>query len=372
VSQQPYQYGQPQFGQPQKGQPQNGQLLYGQQQRWRQPALAQARMGSSFGAPTGLPRYGPGPAQPARPPRRGGPLRLVLIGLILVTVLALGALVLIGLLGSGSSEGPYKNNDYQVPPADLNPPPLPQPTSVAEATQWVTSSAFYGQSVPAPVRCSSTPINVGTASDEQLKAHFEGLMECLVRAWEPPVTGAGFTIVRPSVTIYADTITTKCGESGVNAFYCSIDQQTYYSNQIAKAVPIIAEDKWAADVVMAHEFGHAAQARTGLLTSVYVLRSNAESEAANLNVARRKELQADCFAGMSVRSLSRALRVAQADAAGIMATFQALGDDTLTCDPNVVGDHGHSASRRFWAATGIGNSSVGACNTFTAPDGQIQ
>ena len=46
-------------------------------------------------------------------------------------------------------------------------------------------------------------------------------MECLVRAWQPPVTNAGFLITRPTVTIYGESITTKCGDSGINAFYCS-------------------------------------------------------------------------------------------------------------------------------------------------------
>ena len=42
-------------------------------------------------------------------------------------------------------------------------------------------------------RCAATPSRSTstTASDEQLEAHFEGLMECLVRVWQPPVTAAG-------------------------------------------------------------------------------------------------------------------------------------------------------------------------------------
>ena len=74
-------------------------------------------------------------------------------------------------------------------------------------------------------------------------------------------------------------ISTKCGKSGVNAFYCSADQQIYFSNLLPQAVPIVAEDKWAADVVMAHEFGHAIQGRTGLLISAHALAQNTDSKA---------------------------------------------------------------------------------------------
>ena len=35
-----------------------------------------------------------------------------------------------------------------------------------------------------------------------------------VRVWEPPITNAGFVIVRPTVTIYGEELTTKCGKSG--------------------------------------------------------------------------------------------------------------------------------------------------------------
>ena len=131
----------------------------------------------------------------------------------------------------------YQNDDYQVPPPDTNPPPIPLPQTYEQAEQWITNSPFYSQTVPVPVRCSSQPINVTTASDAQLKSHFEGLMECLVRVWEPPVTNAGFIIVRPTVTIYGKELTTKCGKTGVNAFYCTADQQVYYSNLLPQALP---------------------------------------------------------------------------------------------------------------------------------------
>ena len=41
-------------------------------------------------------------------------------------------------------------------------------------------------------------------------------------------------IVRPTVTIYGEEISTKCGKSGVNAFYCCADQQIYFSNLLPR------------------------------------------------------------------------------------------------------------------------------------------
>ena len=311
-----------------------------------------------------MPQYGPTPPMPA--PRRRNPLGLVLLAVILVTLAALGGLVISGLT-SETSNFAYQNDDYQVPPPDTSPPPIPIPETYEQAEQWITQSTFYNQTAPAPVRCNSQPINVSTASDAQLKAHFEGLMECLVRVWEPPVTSAGFTIVRPTVTIYGEELTTKCGKSGVNAFYCTADQQVYYSNLLPEALLPVRTNKWTADVVMAHEFGHALQARTGILISAHALGQNSGDEGTDLQYMRRLETQADCFSGMFVRAVSQSIGVQPQDEEGIVEIYVAIGDDTLSGKSDVVGNHGLARSRRYWGTVGLTTSAVAPCNTFVAP-----
>jgi uncharacterized protein len=323
------------------------------------PAFGQ----SGFGG--GVPQYAPPPMVPG--PRRRQPLRLVLIALIVVAIAAVAGLAVTSASSSTPST-PFQNDKYKVPPPDANPPPVPQPETYAQAEDWVTNSTFYKQSVSPPVRCNSQPINVTTASDDQLKSHFEGLMECLVRVWQPPITAAGFQIVRPTVTIYGDSVTTKCGQSGVNAFYCSGDQQVYYSNQLPEMLAAAKENKWTADVVMAHEFGHALQARTGIFVAFHALGQRSGDKATDLAYSRRAETQADCFSGMFVRTVSQSLGVQQQDLPGIYAVYAAVGDDTLTGDPNVLGNHGLARSRTYWGQVGLANNAVSACNTFVAPD----
>lgn len=361
------QYGRPPYGPPQQfrpgyppppGYPPYGAGAYGQPQFGRGP------VGPGFGGPQlGVPQYGPAPVVPG--PRKRSPLKTLLLALIGISVLALGGLVLAGLL-LGPSDVAYQNDDYKVPPPDKNPPEIPLPKTYEEAVNFVAKNPFYSQTAPLPVRCNSQPIDVGSAGDGMLKAHFEGLMECLLRVWQPPLTKAGFIIVRPTVTIYGAEITTKCGKSGVNAFYCSGDQQVYFSNQLAEHVEIVKKDKWAADVVMAHEFGHALQARSGILISAHALGANSNDEATELEFSRRLETQADCFSGMFIRAVSLSLGVQQGDLNGIDQTYVAVGDDTLTGKPDVVGNHGHAKSRRYWGDTGLGTSEVGKCNTFIA------
>ena len=342
------------------------------QQGYGQPAYNPYGQAPPGYAPQGGPGYGRGP-QPPR--RRGGGAKLLLLALVVIAGLSLLGFIGTGLgtsSGGGSTDSAYQNDDYKVPPPDLTPPPLPVPDTYEQAEQVISSSPFYNQTAPAPVRCDAKPINVGSASDTQLQEHLDASMECLVRVWEPPVTAAGLIIVRPSVTIYGSKLTTKCGTSGVNAFYCAADQQVYYSNRLDDELPIIAQDKWASDVVIAHEFGHALQARTGILISAKALGQNSNDEKTDLLYSRRLETQADCFSGMYIRSVSQSLGITQGDLSGIEDTYKAVGDDSVTGDATILGNHGLARSRVFWGDTGIGNSNVGACNTFTVPASQVR
>jgi len=373
--------GPPQWGTegqaPASGQSPFGQPAFGQL-NMAQPGFAQPRGGAygrspyGSGRQFGQPNFGSPQGQPAgypagqfSPPRRRNPLKLLLLAMIGVALVAIVGLIGVSLLTS-TSEVAYQNDDYQVPPADTTPPPIPIPSSEAEAAAFLTKNPIYSQATPIPVRCVSQPINVGTASNAQLKSHFEGLMECLVRVWQPAVEKAGFQIVRPTVTIYGREITTRCGKSGVNAFYCSGDQQLYYSNLLDDAIPIVAKEKWAADVVMAHEFGHELQGRTGVLVSAHELARRETSKAAGLAYLRRLETQADCYSGIFVRAVSTSLGVQQTDLNGIVETYEAVGDDVASGNPDIVGNHGLARSRKYWGTVGLGTSDVGKCNTFVA------
>lgn len=320
----------------------------------------------SFGG--GVPQYAPRPAMPA--PHRRSPLRMLFGVMIIIGLIALAGFAITGL-NSGSSNAAYQNDEYRVPAPDRNPPPLPVPQTYGEAEQWITDSTFYAQTVPAPVRCNSQPINVSTASDAQLESHFEGLMECLVRVWEMPITNAKFVIVRPTVTIYGEELTTKCGTTGINAFYCSADQQVYYSRYLPQALPV-GKSKWTADIVMAHEFGHALQGRTGILISANALGQESGEKRTELQYMRRLETQADCFSGMFIRSVSESMGVQQQDLDGILQIYVAIGDDELSGQPNIVGNHGLGRSRRYWGQMGLANSEVGKCNTFVAPSNLVR
>ena len=342
--------------------------------QWAPQPQSQARYAPApqWNAPPG---YGPAYAPVGRPPApRRSPLGRLLLAVIGLGLLAVLALVLVNAVGGESQEGAYANDDYQVPAPELNPPTIPIPQTFDEAEQWLTANAVYGQTAPAPVRCEVPAIDVARAGDADLDAHFESLVECLVRVWQPPLTGAGFEIFRPSVTIYTEQISTKCGSGKMprNAFYCPADQQIYWSNTLGEILAPFDQSPRAGDQIMAHEFGHAVQGRTGIIAASQGIRQNTSDEGARLELGRRTELQADCFAGQFMRSVSVSLGLRQADVARIQQDFHNSGDDVLSGDPDYVGDHGHGRSRRTWGSTGLGTDQVGRCNTFTVASNQVR
>nr|NLI51443.1 hypothetical protein [Propionibacterium sp.] len=348
-------------------------------------------------APGGWPP-GPGypPPQAPRPPRRSSPFSALLRAALMVALVMIAFSVMRALLG-GISEPPgpgtttpppaggtagsgtagtgtteYENEGYQAPPADFNPPELPVPTTVSQAESWLTDNALYAQSVPSPTRCVMVPLSA-TATAAELQTELNDLMGCLMQVWEPPLTAAGFELPRPPVTVYSSPVTTACGTMReVNAAYCAGDQRIYYARRLLSALPRqIGATKYAAEDVMAHEFGHAVQARTGILIADKALEQRvSESEARRMS--RRTEQQADCFAGLFVASVAQSKNLTQADLQNLVTMTYYLGDDALSGDPEIDGDHGLGKNRQAWFARGLQTDEIAVCNTWVAPAASVR
>ena len=272
--------------------------------------------------------------------------------------------------GNGTTQ--YQNEGYQAPPADFNPPDLPQPTTYSQAQTWLTDNAIYAQNVPSPTNCTMTPIQAGL-SKAQLEKRLNDLMACLMQVWEPPVQAAGFEMPRPPVTVYSSSVTTACGVmKEINASYCAGDQHVYYALSLLDALPSqVADTRYAPEDVIAHEFGHAVQARTGMLIADKALEQKASKADATV-MSRRTEQQADCFSGLYVASVAQSQGLAQADLQNLVDMTYYLGDDVLSGDSSISGDHGLGKNRQAWFAKGVQTNQVAVCNTWTVPASQVR
>lgn len=347
------------------------------------PGPAQGPQSAPFGWPHAQQQPGP-PApgvpphmQPSPPPPRRSPLTFVLVGLVAVCLLAVAGIVAVMVLKPGSDGGEvaggYQNEDYSPPPVDQNPDPIPRPTTREEALEFVQRNALYGQSIPNPIRCDVPDIDVPAGSDERLQVWLNELTGCLMRMWDPPIRGAGYTLPRPSVTVYAQPITTKCGRSETrNAFYCSLDQQLYFASDLLSILPRDVHNRIVYHTVLAHEFGHHISGRIGISASMRYLAAKEATERGQKLWVRRNEAQADCFTGLFLRSSSRGLRFTDQDREDVMKIMHALGADTVNGDPDVWSTHPHAATRQKWVRNGNDTNQVSVCNTYSAPESEVR
>lgn len=259
----------------------------------------------------------------------------------------------------------YVDDGYKAPAPQKNPPPLPTIRTYDQATRLLRQNSLYGQTVPRPIRCTMPRVNTSAMSNAQRQKHLNALTSCLIHAWHTPLRKAGYQAVRPTVTIYSGTITTKCGKSkGYNAHYCSADQQIYFADNLDQVFPwTLREQAFMQETVLAHEFAHAMQARTGILISNYAWQEKL-SKAAALELNRRMEVQADCLAAQFMNSVAASAGVTPADRANIVDLFGAMGDDARRRGAP-PGTHGTVTSRMAWSKQGLAGGKLSTCNTYT-------
>jgi predicted metalloprotease len=261
-----------------------------------------------------------------------------------------------------------------APTPSNQPLPAPKPETWEEATQWLTDNALYGSSLPAAVDCRANRFDASTATLSELQHQLDQSIDCLQRAWEEPVTAAGFTLPRPPGHAFDLPVTTACGDSSVStAFYCGLDQRIYISLAFPGDLPAAQRaNPFALADTMAHEFGHHVQMRSGIFVAASAWKHQSERKDA-LEYSRRTELQADCLDGLWLAVVRRSSGVSATEQTGLKKIVYELGDDTAAGLPPGEGDHGQGANRLTWYNTGLEHGpGIGVCNTYSASAKQVR
>lgn len=328
--------------------------------------------------------------QPAAAPTRS-PVVAILLGVAVVVALGFGAFAVTSALVRQDSpaSGPTIQPSPEPPPvepspattpaaptpqptpsdpdAEYDPPPLPLPQDLDEATRWLQANALYDQTT-VQTDCAITRLDDPTPPDlAVMDDHLSRSMDCLHQVWLEPMTTAGFVLPLPPVRSYDQPITTACGTSPAMeyaaAFYCPADQRIFYA--VDRNYQLFNQTSLEIDTTLAHEFGHALQGRTGMLSAEMRLTYNADDDVV-LEYSRRIELQANCFGGVAMNALATATGLTGAER------------DSLKLDAYYRGDregnprtHGNPDSARRWIEIGLANLQAGACNTFIVPPDDI-
>lgn len=259
--------------------------------------------------------------------------------------------------GSGS----YVNDGYERPPVGQG-PERPEPQTIPDAEWWRTSNSIYNQQISIPVRCELPPTTeVATDSDEFWEMT-DKYLTCMMGAWQQPLANAGYTLTMPTHYVVYGGAVTPCGNTHIGGFaglYCSAEMGIIYM-ELEDVWPIRNSDDlitYTYETVLAHEFGHHVQSRTGILAASSWLEWEAPSDEAAYLESRRLELQVQCFAGFFLNAASQSLGLTESDRAALVGRYQ-NGSQSNT--------HGSGYHRGAWLNQGLQTTDISYCNTYLA------
>jgi predicted metalloprotease len=162
---------------------------------------------------------------------------------------------------------------------------------------------------------------------------------------------------QPKLVLFTGAVQSACGMAGsaVGPFYCPSDEKIYIDLDFFRDLGdrFGAPGDFAQAYVIAHEVGHHVQK----LLSVS-------------GASVRRELQADCFAGIWAHHADRSRHLLESgDLEEGLAAAAAVGDDRLQkrAQGRVAPEsftHGTSEQRARWFTRGYASGAVAECDTF--------
>lgn len=235
-------------------------------------------------------------------------------------------------------------------------------------------SMFGGSSMSVPSRTATNGAEGGAKGACAVDASSRQACNAFSSAentWEALFRQNGRQFQEPKLVFFSGNGQSGCGaaQSAMGPFYCPSDQGIYLDTSFFRELETRfgAQGDFAANYVIAHEFGHHIQHLLGAADAVSrIQRSGSEREGNAASV--KLELQADCYAG--VWAAQNRARLDPGDVEEGMTAAQAIGDDTLQrqSQGRVVPDsftHGSSAQRQEWLQRGLRSGDPAQCDTFS-------
>ncbi len=251
--------------------------------------------------------------------------------------------------------------------------PSASPTATATATPTPTATATIEPD--ALDKMGAVPSGGSLPTPASTKVHDPNLLHAAFSSaetmWSHEFASAGTGYQHASLTFFRSTVRTPCGEQSreVGPFYCPPAHAVYLNTAFfdALARQFGLSSGFAAGYIVAHEVAHHVQELLGILSRV---RATDEGDPAGANARSvATELQADCFAGVWLHSVSARGELSSADLDDILRAATVVGDDFQRNQAGAdlapeTWTHGSSAQRRQWLSTGLERGTPSACDTF--------
>ncbi|MFC4376735.1 neutral zinc metallopeptidase [Nocardia halotolerans] len=200
------------------------------------------------------------------------------------------------------------------------------------------------------------------------RAFFAAASSCLDQMWRPNLAAANLPFRSPGLVVAErpSQLSSPCGRSTSDAFYCSASSTIYMSTAglVLHNTPFPPMEALS---IYAHEYGHHVQGLTGLLQAGSNQRRQlGATSSGGLETSRRMELQASCFGGMYIGS---------AEAGGSWTPqegFAAVRHNYDRGDGNGRHrDHGTPEHNGNWYNHGYLKNRNYECNTWLAPSNEV-
>lgn len=350
--------------------------------------------GGGFTGGPSQPPWGPPPGYDPRPPRKPNRVPAIAACVAAAALLVVGAIVAVTLT-SGDSDVAEAN--YQAPP---NATAGQDTETTTSASETPTSSSRTRSSTPSAGDRSSQPSSPNQGKVLKLADHpilqnpdaglqnracelpawqsdpasseafFTAAGDCLNTAWGSFLESYDMPFTPPKLHFPTGaSFETECGtiEVGIAtaAYYCE--------NNLYVPFAGLQTDQYGNNpgvylALFAHEYGHHVQEVTGLMDAAWeAIYQVGQESPAGKEMARRKELQAQCFSGMFLG--------AHVDRGGTISRdmYNKAWDDQETRGDNTSGsrDHGTNAHYAQWWRAGAKDNRIVDCNTFAAAAGEV-
>jgi predicted metalloprotease len=300
------------------------------------------------------------------PKRRGGAVRLILFGFVMLVIVG-GALAAISVILTGGSD------DNTAQPGVTGPSIVPTPSTNPQkgsAEDYLLNAEIYRSGSLPEQNCKAASLGNGSLAAQ--KVYYQKLFTCLNDAWRPIFKGLGEEKADPGLVVFDKPVVTPCGNfaplSGrVLAFYCYGNQVMYTDvQQMNKAFG--PEQDLAYLMTIAHEYGHHVQGVTGLFYArAAYLQDHPDRK---LEFSRRNELQASCFAGVFSKAVAGTYPLTDR-----MDEFKEQSSNSFGESPSTPPEertHGRATSQGFWIQNGFNIGENKACNTYAAPSNLVE
>ncbi len=220
------------------------------------------------------------------------------------------------------------------------------------------------------------PGHSATPSADVVVQLSQWLFNDVEKFWSQQVAALGGERYRPAtLAFFTRQLHGVCSTPGSLAgpFYCPVNETVYLDKAFLRQLQQHAssDQTLALDYVVAHEAAHHVQNLLGTTSLVDQSRSRSTPELANRTLMTM-ELQADCYAGLSLRSIEARIRVAgplDVDATlGEVATISQTRRSHLAAGQQMLDPltHGTAAQRAKWFRRGLDSGRFNDCDTFGA------